>query len=203
MRRLFPEGRRPGADRPIGRGTGRCPALPVLLLVFAPLLVGAPLAAQHEHGHAAYSGQEQREIKGLAPERVRGLLDGEGMGLAKSAELNGVPGPAHVLELADRLDLSPEQRRRVEAIHAAMREDAVGLGRRVVRRERELDHRLGSGEITPEEVDEAAGAIGELMGRLRAVHLKAHLSTASLLTEVQIDRYRRLRGYAGGSGDGR
>ena len=32
------------------------------------------------------------------------------MGLALAAELNGYPGPSHVLELADKLELSAEQR---------------------------------------------------------------------------------------------
>ena len=34
------------------------------------------------------------------------LRAGRGMGLALAAELNGYPGPAHVLELADKLDLA-------------------------------------------------------------------------------------------------
>ena len=31
------------------------------------------------------------------------------MGLALAAELNGYPGPRHVLDLADQLGLTPEQ----------------------------------------------------------------------------------------------
>jgi len=47
-----------------------------------------------------YAGQEARDIKALAPDEIRALRDGKGMGLAKAAELNGFAGPAHVLELA-------------------------------------------------------------------------------------------------------
>jgi len=35
--------------------------------------------------------QETREIKALSTEEVDGYLKGEGMGLAKAAELNGFP----------------------------------------------------------------------------------------------------------------
>ena len=38
------------------------------------------------------------------------------MSLALAAELNGYPGPLHVLELADRLGLSAEQRGKVQQL---------------------------------------------------------------------------------------
>jgi hypothetical protein len=44
-----------------------------------------------------YAGQQTRAIKALAPEDLAALRNGEGMGMAKAAELNGYPGPAHVL----------------------------------------------------------------------------------------------------------
>lgn len=167
------------------------------LALLACLLLPASAAAQHEH--APYAGQEQREIKALSPDEVHGLLHGEGMGLAKSAELNGLPGPKHVLELADELSLAPGQRPRVEEIHAEMRRAAIRIGHEVVRRERDLDRRFAAGTVTAAEVEEATAAIADLMGRLRAVHLKAHLATAEVLTPEQVRRYGHLRGY--GEGD--
>jgi hypothetical protein len=50
-----------------------------------------------------YTGQERREIKALSNEEIDRYLSGDGMGLAKAAELNHYPGPRHVLELADQL----------------------------------------------------------------------------------------------------
>ena len=44
----------------------------------------------------------------------------------------------------------------------------------------------------------ATGAIGDTQARLRAAHLKYHLSTVELLQPQQIQRYAELRGYAGG-----
>lgn len=46
------------------------------------------------------SGHETRDIKALSSDEVAALLAGKGMGYAKAAELNGYPGPAHVLEHA-------------------------------------------------------------------------------------------------------
>ena len=43
-------------------------------------------------------------------------------------------------------------------------------------------------------------AIGATQGELRNIHLKYHLSTASLLSEGQMHRYAELRGYSGGKG---
>jgi hypothetical protein len=51
-----------------------------------------------------------RRIKALSAEDVDGLLTGRGLALARAAELNGYPGPMHVLEHADALGLTGEQR---------------------------------------------------------------------------------------------
>ena len=77
--------------------------LSLILLVF--------LAVPPAHAETApYAGQDVREIKALSPERAEGLKAGAGLGYALAAELNGWPGPLHVLELADDLDLSSSQR---------------------------------------------------------------------------------------------
>jgi hypothetical protein len=57
------------------------------------------------------------------------------MGFAKAAELNGYPGPAHVLELADELVLTPKQRARAQALKDSMK-NAASLGARLVDTER-------------------------------------------------------------------
>jgi len=51
-------------------------------------------------------------MRTLYRDDIAALLKGEGIGMAKTAELNGYPGPAHVLALAKELKLSNEQRRR-------------------------------------------------------------------------------------------
>lgn len=79
-----------------------------------------------------YSGQETREIKGLSESDIDGLLSGKGMGYAKAAELNGYPGPAHVLELGEKLDLTARQRAETRAIFKRMQNAAQELGAELV-----------------------------------------------------------------------
>jgi Spy/CpxP family protein refolding chaperone len=139
---------------------------------------------------------EDREVKALSAEEIQGLLAGEGLGFALAAELNGLPGPKHVLELADALGLSADQRRRVEGIRESMSERARELGKAVVDAETHLDRMFDSGHATPSAVREATVDIGRLRGELRAAHLVAHLATAQELTPEQVAEYARLRGYA-------
>ena len=75
--------------------------------------------AQHAGHHpptasSPYSGLETRAIKALSDSQIADLKAGRGMGLALAAELNGYPGPMHVLELADELVLSVEQRTQMQ-----------------------------------------------------------------------------------------
>lgn len=172
-------------------------ALVLVALVLVALATRPAVAQEAHHAERPYAGLEERTIKALSAEERRELLEGEGMGLALAAELNGYPGPKHVLELADSLALDAEQRERVEAVRRRMRERAVELGRQVVEAEQALDSLFASGAATAPEVEARAEAIGRLRGRLRAVHLTAHLETRRLLTLRQARRYDRLRGYAG------
>jgi hypothetical protein len=72
---------------------------------------------------------------------------------------------------------------------------AKSLGSEVIAREQVLDQLFAKGEITPERLAAETAAIGELQGRLRSVHLSAHLETRALLNPDQIARYEQLRGY--------
>ena len=142
-----------------------------------------------------YVGQEARDIKALSPEEVKAYLSGKGMGLAKAAELNGYPGPAHVLELASQLSLTASQRSRTEALFASMEAKAVTLGRALVDEERRLDQLFATKTVTAEELGRSLAAIGALQAKVRGAHLEAHLAQAAILTSEQNARYARLRGY--------
>lgn len=174
-------------------------SIPTAVACLALVLPAGPLAGQaHDHeAHASpYAGaMEAREIKALAPEEVQGLLAGEGLGFALAAELNGLPGPRHVLDLADDLSLTSEQRGEVEGVFARMNERARELGARLVEAERHLDHMFANGHAAPSSVAERTAEIGRIRGELRAVHLVAHLETAEILTPGQVEAYGRLRGY--------
>jgi hypothetical protein len=157
-------------------------------------------AASGAQGPAPYAGQQSRAIKALAPEEIRDYEGGKGMGFAKAAELNGYPGPAHVLELAAKLELSAEQRERTEALFRRMEADAIAQGRRLVEEERELDRAFAERSVTPASLAEATRRLGELQARLRQVHLEAHLEQVALLTPPQVRRYVELRGYGASAG---
>jgi Spy/CpxP family protein refolding chaperone len=142
-----------------------------------------------------YVGQEYREIKALSPQEISDYLSGRGMGLAKAAELNGYPGPAHVLELATELNLTADQKIKTEALFRSMQARAIDLGKELVEEERSLDRLFASHSVTPEALGNSLARIGKLQGQVRQTHLDAHLKLTALLSPEQIKQYNRLRGY--------
>lgn len=169
----------------------------LLLAALLAVAITAPLRAQHEHGtHAAHGTADADVPTGLSAAEASGLAEGRGLGMAKPAEMNGYPGPLHVLDLADSLALSDRQRVEAERLRAEMLAAAIPLGEQLLMVERHLDALFASGEATPEAVDRMTGHAADLRGRLRAVHLQAHLGMRDALTAEQIARYHRLRGHA-------
>ena len=165
----------------------------ILALVLAATAFAVPVRADNQS--APYAGQQARSIKSLSAEDVAALLKGEGMGMAKAAELNGYPGPAHVLTLAKELALTESQLQQVTAIYDRMSAAAKPLGVELIDRERVLDQLFATREVTPVRLATETAAIGELEGRLRSVHLTAHLETRALLNPHQIALYQQIRGY--------
>lgn len=147
--------------------------------------------------HLPYAGQQERAVKSLSAQEVDDLLAGRGMGTARPAELSRHPGPAHVLELKDRLGLSPAQEERTRAIHAGMQARAAAAGKRVVEAERALDHAFAQGAIDASVLAMRVREAGGMHAEFRLAHLEAHLETKALLTSAQVDLYDEARGYAG------
>jgi Spy/CpxP family protein refolding chaperone len=168
-----------------------------LLLIGLAALAAAESASAQE---SPYTGIQGRSIKALSAQEIEDYLTGAGMGLALAAELNGYPGPKHVLELADSLHLSADQRARVTEIFEAMRGRALELGAGIVERERELDSLFAGHSITPDALADATREIAALEGELRGAHLAAHLETAAALSPEQMERYQVLRGYEAAAG---
>jgi Spy/CpxP family protein refolding chaperone len=155
-------------------------------------LLPAPAQAQQP-----YAGFEGRPIKALSDRDIADLRAGRGMGMALAAELNGYPGPMHVLELADSLGLSGEQRDRMQNLFAAMKSEAIPLGEKLIVQEAELDRQFAAKTVTPDSLRAAMASIGSTQAALREAHLKYHLSTLDVLAPGQVERYRVLRGYGG------
>ena len=90
------------------------------------------------HAQTPYAGMHTRSIKALSEQQIADLGAGRGMGLALAAELNGYPGPSHVLELADKLELSADQRAGMQRLFDSMKAEAMPIGARLIEQEAEL-----------------------------------------------------------------
>ena len=148
-----------------------------------------------EHRHATYAGQQQRDIKALSAQDLQAYAQGQGYGFAKAAELNGYPGPLHVLELAAELGLDEQQRQQSEALMARHRTEAQRLGQELIEAERALDQAFASRSINANTLQRLTQDAGMKHARLRAEHLQTHLAQTALMTPQQIARYNSLRGY--------
>lgn len=166
------------------------------------ILIGCPLLALATEP-SPYMGEELRSIKSLSVHEVQSLLRGDGMGLAKAAELNHFPGPKHVLEVADELELSPSQRAETEALFDEMRRNAKALGEKLVLAESRLDREFETGSVNAKSLDTALSEIGKLRARLRFIHLEAHLQQKRILSPHQVKKYDTVRGYDRSSHDHR
>ncbi len=174
-----------------------------LAIAFAVALAVVPAAgAETPLVPSPYAGDERREIATLSAKDVDDLLAGRGWGFALAAELNGYPGPAHVLELAEELELTEAQRDAVEAIFAAMNGEARSLGAALVEAEAALSDAFDAGRIDETSLQALVVRAAEIEAELRAVHLAAHLETKPLMSRHQIMLYNGARGYDGGHGHG-
>ena len=163
-------------------------------LIAAAVICGTTALAQQP-----YAGMETRAIKALSEQQIGDLEAGRGMGLALAAELNGYPGPIHAIELADKLGLSSDQIARLKELFEAMKAETIPIGMQLIAEERTLDDAFAGRTITPASLDLETQKIGAIQARLRAAHLKHHLSTVAVLTPAQIEKYNQLRGYSGGA----
>ena len=163
-------------------------------------LPGALTIASTNQTATPYAGQEQRAIKALSEDEIKGFLSGSGAGHARAAELNNYPGPLHVIELASRLNLSEAQLAAMRTLMDTHKAEARRIGAEVVKLERELDALFATGTATAEAVEAKSRQVGIALARYRASHLTTHIAATRLLEPAQVERYSELRGYRGGTG---
>ncbi|MEM7195134.1 MAG: hypothetical protein AAF402_09300 [Pseudomonadota bacterium] len=167
-----------------------------ITLIVVLLGISVQTHASETHQHASpYAGQEDREIKNLSGSDIAELKRGGGWGLAKAAELNGVPGPVHLLELKDEIKLSPNQVSIITQVFEEMRVEAIAKGERLIALERELEQNFSQRTITQDSLRALLDQIGVARSELRYVHLAAHLRMDDILAAEQVEQYNRLRGY--------
>lgn len=151
---------------------------------------------QHQ---SQYAGEEKRLIKSLSADDIHQLKNGKGWGLAKAAELNGIPGPIHLLQMKDKITLSKKQQERIQALYKDMKAKAIPLGKRLIKLEQELNNLFATKTMTKQGLSQQLEKIAKVRKKLRYVHLAAHLETPNILTVHQIEQYNRLRGYTRGN----
>lgn len=158
-------------------------------------------AQQHQHGEqhdnfrSPYVEQLDSPVRGLSSEEVDNLLNGNGAGYARMAELNGYPGLRHVLDLSSELKLSAQQTEEIEVAFEQMQSQAKTIGKTIVSKEQELSEAFASGKITNTELEKQIQELARLYGELRKTHLQAHLQINPLLSTEQIKKYNQIRGY--------
>lgn len=162
----------------------------------SPALAQAPAPAP-------YAGQQLRDIKALSAEDALAYTEGRGMGFAKAAELNGYPGPMHVVELAEPLKLSAGQIEASRALLLRHKTEVRGLGQRVIDAERALDQAFAQRRVDADSLHRLLRDVALAQAEVRESHLRTHLEQTALLTSAQVHRYDELRGYAGAALDKR
>lgn len=169
----------------------------LVLLISVLAVTGFPgQAKEPSHSHTSkYAGQESRAIKSLSPDDIAELRRGGGWGMAKAAELNGIPGPVHLLELKDNIPLRETQVSEIKEIYGKMKHAAIQQGEKLIALEKELETQFRNGSITRASLSKMLQAISETRMKLRFIHLSTHLRTPEILTAAQIARYNSLRGY--------
>lgn len=171
-----------------------------MLRVFLSILIAIGTSSAFAQHAQPYAGLQSRAIKALSDQQIADLKNGRGMGLALAAELNGYPGPLHVIELRRELDMSEPQVTRAEELFRQMKAETIPLGEALIAQEAALDRQFAERRITPASLDETTARIGEAQAKLRAAHLRYHLAMLAVMTPEQVQRYGELRGYTAAHG---
>lgn len=177
-----------------------CVASLGIVLLAATSLASAQILHRSSHGSAAvanpYQGQQTRAITSLSSEDVNALENGEGWGLAKPAEFNGVPGPAHLLELADEIGLSAAQTQQITKLFNDMKAQAIALGHEYIASERAIDEYFRTGKFSDRALRDVVDQAEQARANLRFLHLSYHHKTLDIVSAEQVAKYNELRGYS-------
>ena len=174
----------------------------ILVLFF--FIVGASLAscasqppatAPTSQPTSPYTGLLDSPIRGLSMEEISDLESGAGAGFARAAELNGYPGPRHILDLQSELELSKDQFTQIQTRYDEMNGDARQLGTEILQMESDLELAFRNQTIDEDFLDTQIAALADKYGELRLLHLRTHLEAIDLLTPHQLVLCNQLRGY--------
>lgn len=192
-------------------------SIPAALLV-AVAVVTSPAVAQDDDSSMSKGRMQQMHgqaeggmqgmggmLSGVSEQEKEMLLKGGGLGAGMIAMMNGYPGPKHVLEMGDELELTAAQRESIGTIYGKVKAESVKLGTELVEKDEALAALFTSGSVSTKDVEKRSREIGELQGRLRAAHLNAHVQTHAELTPAQLAKLptmQEMHQMHQGSGEG-
>jgi Spy/CpxP family protein refolding chaperone len=173
--------------------------LVIVICIAFSVVIGRNLIVQAQTDVTAtpspYGTLLDTEIRGMSPDTIEAYRLGSGNGIALPAELNGYPGPRHVLDLADELNLTDYQREQTQALYDEMQPEAVRIGEAILAGEAALELAFRDQTIDEASLEIQLADLGALEAELRFVHLRTHLAMLDILTPEQIEQYNVLRGY--------
>ncbi len=192
-------------------------SIPAALLV-AVAVVTSPAVAQDDDSSMSKGRMQQMHgqaeggmqgmggmLSGVSEQEKEMLLKGGGLGAGMIAMTNGYPGPKHVLEMGDELELTAAQRESIGTIYGKVKAESVKLGTELVEKDEALAALFTTGSVSTKDVEKRSREIGELQGRLRAAHLNAHVQTHAELTPAQLAKLptmQEMHQMHEGSGEG-
>ncbi|MBI3635527.1 MAG: periplasmic heavy metal sensor [Candidatus Rokubacteria bacterium] len=150
-------------------------------------------AATARGQHGAHGTDGHLRAQACATEFDAVVADGRGFGMAFAADQNGYPGPMHVLELRERLGLTPEQAAKAERLMRAMFDESRPKARALADAETRLRRMFADAAADETRVRAAAAEVERARTEIRLVHLLTHLETRDLLTESQRHLYHEAR----------
>ena len=166
-----------------------------IVLAALALAAAGPARAQSGHAHEPGSGDAQahHRVEAYLREFDQVVAEGRGFGLAFAADQNGYPGPLHVLELKDRLQLTPEQESRMRTLFEAMLAEARPRAARLAAAEAKLRRLFAERAADDAAVRTAVAEAEAARAEVRLAHLLTHVRTRDGLTEAQRQTYHQLR----------
>jgi Spy/CpxP family protein refolding chaperone len=191
--------------------------VPLAALTALGLLAG-PASAQepapHSGGQHRMQGQGNQagmqQAGGMGGGMLGGMNDaekealkaGQGLGAGRLAMQAGFPGPRHVLEMGDELELTAAQKERIGTIFGEAKASFAKMGAELVEKEEALEAMFAAGDVDVGDMTKLAAEIGERQGELRAAHLAAHVRTKEALTPAQLEKLSAMSGAHGAMGQG-
>jgi hypothetical protein len=167
-----------------------------LFYILVVTRVATRASAGNTHsGESQYHAQEKRQIKSLSESDINSLRNGKGWGLAKAAELNGIPGPSHLLQLKKEIQLRVEQEKQIQQLFDDMKQKAIHKGLMLIELEQKLETGFQTQDINKDSLLKILTKISKVRRDLRFIHLSTHLATPKILDKKQIVLYNKLRGY--------